>query len=501
MRWWCSVVVMATAACSLPSNFDSKLSEAVDGAEDTDAASLGDLNALASDLASAIARIEALETENATLKQQIQTAGTGLLDRVTALEDNDGLPADILRDDDIGTTLVAKSDVDTLTGRVDTLEGQTWVQDSDLDAFYTKTESDSRYLQSSDLSGYATQSWVQSQAYASASTVSTLTSDVTALEDEAVRLLSQSETWEVGPVGREFQTPQEALDALDHYRLANDVVLTIALDNADYAMTESLEITHPDGDRIHLIGNVANPAAVRMMWTGDVDGVVVRNGNSLGLLDGVTLDGDRASGTDRAGVLSDRGAVVGLGDHVVVADWNDGVHARHGGTVIGGSGGVEIDNVESGVRSTHNGFAFVLAPMITNAHTGAYAAYRSALNITGATIEGATVGLQVAHASDGRSGDAHFGTISQTAMFATQASSIYASDSTCEDVTGTLFYSHYRSSIVGARVACSGVLGTGARTSSMSYIYRDDWSVQNATTPIYGGESIGVPLNDNSYIE
>ena len=145
-----------------------------------------------------------------------------------------------------------------VAARVDTIEGDylTSTAYDDLDGRLTAVES--AYLTTGDLVGYATESWVEA-GYGSVT--------------GGVRLLDTDTTYTVS-------TPAEldaTLDTVDGYRIGRDTTVTIQFTAGTYAFSDALEIRHPDGASIHLVGDETYPGQVVLQFAG-TDGVVVQEG-------------------------------------------------------------------------------------------------------------------------------------------------------------------------------------------------------------------------------
>ena len=174
------------------------------------------------------------------------------------------------------------------------------------------------------------------------------------LDEESARIILRSTTLDVS-------TPaelDEALDWLDGRLIAHNVTVTIALADGIYEMEHVLRVDHPDGARIHVIGNEDTPAAVLLNFGQDEDGVEVRDGRALAELNGVTLQGPgAASGSGGHGIYVRRNAYLSLGSAtdggpgvVVIGFGGDGMRAEDGGVLV--ARGVTVsDNGGSGVRA------------------------------------------------------------------------------------------------------------------------------------------------------
>jgi hypothetical protein len=190
----------------------------------------------------------------------------------------------------------------------------------------------------------------------------------------------------VGATG-DFATLPEALDSLAGKIIPPDMMVTIAVEDATYMFNSSLVINHPYGDRIEIIGNQTNPEQVVFDF-GPNDGIVVENGNAIGLIDGVTIQGDGTAG--RSGVHASNNATIKLGANVVVQDFgHSGVKASAGG-VVWANGVTSRDNGRYGFLATENGTIHAMASLAQNNSDGYIATINSTIIATNSTASGNT---------------------------------------------------------------------------------------------------------------
>lgn len=123
-----------------------------------------------------------------------------------------------------------------------------------------------------------------------------------------------------------------ALRSLDDAVIASEAVVTIAIADGTYRYTESIEVRHRDGDRIHIIGNTGDPSAVTLEFPALENGILATTGNQLGYVDGLTLDGLDAP--DSHGLEASVGGVVRAGPHLIVRGFQDGFRADKGGVLF-----------------------------------------------------------------------------------------------------------------------------------------------------------------------
>jgi hypothetical protein len=139
-------------------------------------------------------------------------------------------------------------------------------------------------------------------------------------------------------VPSQFSTIQAALNYLNGFMIAPGVAVTIQVADGTYVMPATLVVSHPNGQNIHIIGDVANPAGVVLDYsTANTDGVNVATGYALGELNGFTVKGKGAIVTGSQnihfGVYTYGGQFNKLGPNVVVDGFYYGVSALNGGTI------------------------------------------------------------------------------------------------------------------------------------------------------------------------
>ena len=88
----------------------------------------------------------------------------------------------------------------------------------------------------------------------------------------------------------DFPSLVEAMQWINRSHIGGDAVVTFQLADGNYVFESSLVMTHPDGKRIRILGNLGDPSLVTLKFNGAAG--LLADGTSLGLLDGVTLQGD-----------------------------------------------------------------------------------------------------------------------------------------------------------------------------------------------------------------
>jgi hypothetical protein len=150
---------------------------------------------------------------------------------------------------------------------------------------------------------------------------------------------------------------RNALKDLAKARIVSTATVTIKIDAGKYTCTDSLEVKHPNGNRIKIIGAGTTPAEVELDFPVNKDGLVVPDGSTLLELDNLALvGGDTGAGTTPtgAGIAVRRGGTLAGFKDVVVSKFNDGMIVSYGGNVVGLNLTV-TDNARIGVYTTYGG--------------------------------------------------------------------------------------------------------------------------------------------------
>jgi len=134
----------------------------------------------------------------------------------------------------------------------------------------------------------------------------------------------------------ELQAGADGLDlpatlrAVQEWTIPASSQLVVRLADGEHAMRQAITWRHPDGARLSVLGNAADPSRCRLLWTAASDGFYVGAGQVLGGLDGVSLLQTAGSGTG-SGLLADEGGVLQCGPNVRIDGFYYGVQARRNG--------------------------------------------------------------------------------------------------------------------------------------------------------------------------
>lgn len=119
-------------------------------------------------------------------------------------------------------------------------------------------------------------------------------------------------------------------------------LVTINVVAGTHSLTEQITHSHPDGDRIHIVGQGTTESVLRFTLpaASSQAGVYMKGPYRIGLIDNLTLDGNEMAGYsndshDPIGVYASQGASVVLGENCKVVDFaRNGLFACFGGSIV-----------------------------------------------------------------------------------------------------------------------------------------------------------------------
>ena len=127
---------------------------------------------------------------------------------------------------------------------------------------------------------------------------------------------------------KNINTIQDALLFLKDKKIATDVIVTIKVTKDPSEEYKTINVVHPDGDRIHIIGDCKRQLCT-IGFEDDASGLVVDNGNKLGLLDGFIFIGKNLGG-DAVGITANQKSSIILGSNISVQNFYIGIYAVSG---------------------------------------------------------------------------------------------------------------------------------------------------------------------------
>jgi hypothetical protein len=352
MRSTSLLILLSLAGCDLPTNLTTELVAVKQSGVDL---TNDDVLQLQDDLAAALVRIEALEEA-----AQGEAITSSLDERITALEDAEGLPDDVVRTDDL-TAYADTTEIERLDGLI--VNASASIQPmTTTNTVIPVIDCDDLLFQLDELAG--------------------------------TRIIDAHVT---------MQLPAGTFACSDTIRVRHPDGVNIRIEGAGAASTTE----------------VPSPASTTLTFTG-VDAVELTESHVLGLLDGLTLSSTDHEGE---GLKTDLGGIITAGPDLIINNFSNGVRATRNSIVYlqtpdpnGAVGsGVQILNYRNSCVHAENGAtveaSFARCVGYNNTDTAGFAAHRGAtINAQNsevtttrhaylATYNG-TVSAHLAHATD-----------------------------------------------------------------------------------------------------
>lgn len=126
----------------------------------------------------------------------------------------------------------------------------------------------------------------------------------------------------------------DALTAVLDWEIPASSRLILRLDNGLHELLKSLQVRHPDGQRLAIIGNPGRPDLCRILWSKSEDAFYVPAGCHLGEVNGITMvhDNPQRRGHGSA-FLADSDGTIQCGRSLVIRGFYYGFQARYGGVI------------------------------------------------------------------------------------------------------------------------------------------------------------------------
>lgn len=217
---------------------------------------------------------------------------------------------------------------------------------------------------------------------------------VTPRERARIRAETLNEIWQReditvdqdNPGNADFADIQAALASLADKRIPADTTVSIrVLASADpYPIDGTLRLSHPDGQRLHLVGETRGELDEVVVAFGDGHGLEVPVGMQFGLIDRLTLRGaGRDAPAEQVGVNVESAATLTLGPDVRVERWS-GACLRVIGHAIAHD--VVLSGCEVGAFVSHNGMLWADRVEVLDSASGLYAGYGGGISALDADV-------------------------------------------------------------------------------------------------------------------
>ena len=182
-------------------------------------------------------------------------------------------------------------------------------------------------------------------------------------------------------VPSDFPSIQDSLAYLSDKSIAAGIYVTIQVADGAYS-SSCIEIDHPFGSQLYIIGNTNNPAACSISFTTSQDGFRIQNSHSLGKLNGFKLIGSGAT-NGMCGIRVTEGSKMSCGPSLVIESFNYGVFSDSGSSVS--ADGVIAQYCRRGFVANRSEMSAVSSISQHNTEDGYFANAGGEMWLTGAT--------------------------------------------------------------------------------------------------------------------
>lgn len=299
----------------------------------------------------------------------------------------------------------------------------------------------------------------------------------------------------------QFGSFESIFNYLSFRRLSALVTINVAA--GTHSLTEQITHTHPDGERVHIIGQGTTTSVLKFTLpsASGQAGVYMKGPYRIGLIDELTLDGNEMAGYsndshDPIGVYASQGASVVLGENCKVVDFaRNGLFACFGGSIVAtnvtvaGTGsdafcatqngtlycnGATADqNLGVGFLADYGGliWGYGIKAVGTKQREGVggigiSAMYGATIYATGVTIEGTEYhGIDCAYGSMIYANGATVSNCGRAGVISRASSTIYLSGADVSASTTNGVQVQENSTVIADGISCIGNTNSGARVS------------------------------------
>lgn len=164
--------------------------------------------------------------------------------------------------------------------------------------------------------------------------------------------------------GQRFSSFAAAWAFVRNAKISQAATVTINLRDGVYNFTNPLNLTHPEGNRLQIVGNQTNPQAVVLNFT-SCDGLQIFENAMFGYINGVRIVGNASSVT--RGVLCQQARLV-LGPNVQISGFGTGLRAVQNADVTASN--VTISNCTGfGIAAERGATVLAVSAVISNIGT------------------------------------------------------------------------------------------------------------------------------------
>lgn len=202
--------------------------------------------------------------------------------------------------------------------------------------------------------------------------------------DSGVLWIRGDEVWRISGVD---QSLESALTAAANMRIWPTGSLTLQLEDGVHAIPSTLDLRHPDGDRIRILGDVDEPDNVVLECADEVC-LDVSWGGEIAMIDGMVLVGNG----ENQGVRTTYDGRVTLGASIEFRDFDIGIVCTTGGVVRGN--GVRLMGNRIGAVADAGGMIDLQRPIISSEVLGIGAEPAGMVVTWNATVRGGEIGFK-----------------------------------------------------------------------------------------------------------
>lgn len=297
----------------------------------------------------------------------------------------------------------------------------------------------------------------------------------------------------------QFGSFESIFNYLSFRRLSALVTINVAA--GTHSLTEQITHTHPDGERIHIIGQGTTSSVLKFTLpsASGQAGVYMKGPYRIGLIDELTLDGNEMAGYsndphDPIGVYASNGASIVIGENCKVVDFaRNGIFACFGAAIVASNvtvsgtgsdafcatqngtlycnGATADQNLGVGFFADYGGliWGYGIKAVGTKQREGVggigiSAMFGATIYATGVTIEGTEYhGIDCAYGSIIYANNATVSNCGRAGVISRASSTIYLSGAAVSASTTNGVQVQENSTVIADGISCIGNTNSGAR--------------------------------------
>lgn len=187
-------------------------------------------------------------------------------------------------------------------------------------------------------------------------------------------------------VPSEYSTIQDALEWLDTRRISRNVSVTIQIADGYYSDYQTVNLNHPQGDRIQILGNTGTPGNVVLQFGVGSDGFKLSGAGAFGRIDGLTIEGNYPTDS-KDGVKISAASFMTVGPNISISGFANGISLYHSSGC--NAYDIILSGNRTGARVTRTSHLELSGAVVTGNSGEALAADgNAAIHTAGASISG-----------------------------------------------------------------------------------------------------------------